>query len=56
MWAGPDLPNDTAASLGSAFADAAKTPLPGVANLSNTVVVENTTASDPRRARSGRSA
>ncbi len=42
-----NLLSDTDARFGSAFIAAAKTPLSGVANLTNTIVVENTTASDP---------
>jgi hypothetical protein len=42
-----NLPSDSDARFGSPFIAAAKTPLPGVANLTNTIVVENTTASDP---------
>jgi Subtilase family len=42
-----NLQSDTDARFGSAFIAAAKSPLPGVTNLTNTVVVENTTASDP---------
>ena len=43
----PNLQTDTAAARGSAVNAAALWPLPGVANLTNTIVVENTTASDP---------
>jgi Subtilase family len=44
----PHLPNDTAATLGSAFNAAARRPLPGgLNNLRNTLVVENTTSSAP---------
>ena len=44
----PNLQDDTEARFGSPFIAAAKTPLPGgVANLTNTIAVENTTASDP---------
>jgi hypothetical protein len=43
----PNLLTDTAAARGSAVNAAALFPLPGVANLSNTIVVENTTSSDP---------
>ena len=44
----PSLPTDTAAVLGSHFIAAAHMALPGsVANLTNTIVVENTTSSDP---------
>ena len=42
-----NLLSDSDARFGSPFIAAAKTPLPGVANLTNTIVVENTTASDP---------
>jgi hypothetical protein len=42
-----NLLSDSDARFGSAFIAAAKTPLQGVANLTNTIVVENTTASDP---------
>src|SRR5688572_26081547 len=44
----PDLLTDTQAALGAAFNYAALRPLPdNVPNLTNTIVVENTTASDP---------
>ena len=44
----PSLPTDTAALLGSNFIASAHMALPGgVANLTNTIVVENTTSSDP---------
>ena len=44
----PTLPSDTNALLGSHFIAAARMALPGgVANLTNTIVVENTTSSDP---------
>jgi hypothetical protein len=43
----PDLLTDTQAALGGAFNAAALTPPPGVAPLANTIVVENTTSSDP---------
>ena len=44
----PNLPNDTNALLGSHFIAAARMALPGgVPNLTNTIVVENTTSSDP---------
>lgn len=42
-----NLQSDTDARFGSAFIAAAKSPLPGVSNLTNTVVAENTTSSDP---------
>ena len=43
-----NLPNDTSAWRGAAINAATLIPLPGgVANLTNTLVVENTTASDP---------
>ena len=44
----PNLPNDKNALLGSGFIAAARMALPGgVPNLTNTIVVENTTSSDP---------
>jgi hypothetical protein len=43
----PDLLTDTQAALGAAFNAAVLTPPPGVAPLSNTIVVGNTTSSDP---------
>ena len=46
----PNLQSDTDATLGSTFNAAARRPLPGgVSNLRNTIVVENTTSSDPAR-------
>jgi hypothetical protein len=43
-----NLPNDKSAVLGSPYIAAAKMALPGgVPNLNNTIVVENTTSSDP---------
>jgi hypothetical protein len=43
----PNLPDDIDATLGNRFNAAAVRPMAGVANLSNTLVVENTTSSNP---------